>query len=97
MTTLPQIKQIIRHHRATLHDRYKVQKIGVFGSYSRGDTYSGSDLDILVEFYEPVSLLQLVSLENFLTDIVGIKVDVVPKEDIRVELKDRILREAIFV
>lgn len=97
MTTLSQVKRIIRHNRATLYDRDKVQRIGLFGSYSRGDTHCGSDLDVLVEFYEPVSLLQLVSLENFLSDIVGIKVDVVPKEDIRVELKDRILREAIFV
>jgi hypothetical protein len=74
-----------------------VERIGIFGSYIRGDTHMGSDVDVLVEFSEPVSLLQLVSVENYLTDLVGIRVDVVPKEDIRRELKDRILSEAVYV
>ena len=69
----------------------------LFGSYARGDTHGGSDVDVLVEFLEPISLIQLVSLENYLTGIVGVKVDVVPKEDIRKELKDTILKEAVYV
>ncbi|MFA5268633.1 MAG: nucleotidyltransferase family protein [Methanoregula sp.] len=81
----------------TLRDRYKVERIGIFGSWVRGDTHRGSDIDVLVEFSEPVSLLQLVSVENYLTDLVGIRVDGVPKEDIRRELKDRILSEAVYV
>jgi len=54
-------------------------------------------VDILVSFYEPISLLKLVSLENFLTDLTGVKVDIVPKEDIRPELKERILGEVIYL
>jgi predicted nucleotidyltransferase len=94
---LSRIKKIITTHRITLRDRYKVERIGIFGSCVRGDTHRGSDVDVLVEFSEPVSLLQLVSVENYLTDLVGIRVDVVPKEDIRRELKDRILNEAVYV
>ena len=97
MKTLSTIKKIISDHKVLLRDRYKINKIGVFGSYARGDTHSGSDVDVLVEFSEPISLIQLVSLENYLTGIVGVKVDVVPKEDIRKELKDTILREAVYV
>ena len=97
MKTLSTIKKIIGDHKVLLHDRYKINKIGVFGSYARGDTHSGSDVDVLVEFSEPISLIQLVSLENYLTGIVGVKVDVVPKEDIRKELKDTILKEAVYV
>jgi hypothetical protein len=96
MQTLTRIITTIRQNQKTLHDRYKVQRVGVFGSYARGDTHTGSDVDVLVEFYEPVSLLALVSLENYLSDILGIKTDVVPKEDLRIEIKDRILREAVF-
>ena len=97
MKTLSTIKKIISDHKVLLHDRYKINKIGVFGSYARGDTHSGSDVDVLVEFSEPISLIQLISLENYLTGIMGVKVDVVPKEDIRKELKDTILREAVYV
>jgi predicted nucleotidyltransferase len=97
MKKLTAIKKIIRDHKALLRDRYNINRIGVFGSYTRGDTHSGSDVDVLVEFSEPISLIQLVSLENYLTDIVGLKVDVVPKDDIRKELKDTILKDAVFV
>jgi len=51
----------------------------------------------VVEFSDTISLLKLVSLENYLSELLGIKVDVVPKEDIRIELRDRILGEAVFV
>lgn len=56
-----------------------------------------SDVDILVEFEKPVSLLQIVSLENYLSDILRIKVDIVPKKSIRVELREAILKEEIPV
>jgi predicted nucleotidyltransferase len=97
MKKITAIKKILRDHKAMIRDRYNVQRIGVFGSYVRGDTHSGSDVDVLVEFSEPISLIQLVSLENYLSDLIGIKVDVVPREDIRKELKDNILREAVYV
>jgi uncharacterized protein len=94
---LSAIKKIIRDQKAILLDRYHVKRMGVFGSYVRGDTHSGSDVDVLVEFSEPVSLIQLISLEIYLTSIIGVKVDVVPKDDIRRELKDTILKEAVYV
>jgi predicted nucleotidyltransferase len=56
-----------------------------------------SGIDLLVEFEKPISLLKLVNLENFIADNIGIKVDVVPKEDIRRELKERILGEVVYI
>jgi uncharacterized protein len=97
MKTLAKIKDIIKKNRKTLADRYKVSRIGLFGSYVRGDTTSRSDLDVLVEFSEPISLLTLVALENYLSRTIGIKVDVVPKENIRTELRENILHEAVYV
>ena len=52
-------------------------KVGIFGSYARGDNKKGSDIDILVEFKESPSLLTLIKLENDLSEILGIKVDLV--------------------
>ena len=52
-------------------------KVGIFGSFARGDNKSGSDIDILVEFKEAPSLLTLIKIENDLTEIFGVKVDLV--------------------
>jgi hypothetical protein len=52
-------------------------KVGIFGSFARGDNKKGSDIDILVEFREAPSLLTLIKLENDLTELLGVKVDLV--------------------
>ncbi len=52
-------------------------KVGIFGSFARGDNKKGSDIDILVEFKESPSLLTLIKLENDLSEILGFKVDLV--------------------
>jgi predicted nucleotidyltransferase len=52
-------------------------KVGIFGSFARGDHKKGSDIDILVEFKEAPSLLTLIKLENDLSEILGVKVDLV--------------------
>ncbi|HZY26216.1 MAG TPA: nucleotidyltransferase family protein [Bacteroidales bacterium] len=53
------------------------QKVGIFGSFARGDNKKGSDIDILVEFKKIPSLLALIKLENDLSEILGTKVDLV--------------------
>jgi predicted nucleotidyltransferase len=97
MKTLDEIKQIVAQNKDELRRRYKVREVGVFGSYVRGNQKKGSDIDILVDFDGPVSLLKLVSLENHLADIIGASVDVIPKEDVRPELKQTILREVVYL
>lgn len=97
MKTLDQVKEILAKRKGELKEKYKVKEIGIFGSYVKGEQKETSDVDILVEFEKPVSLLQIVSLENYLSDILGIKVDVVPKKNIRKELKEFILKGAIPV
>ena len=68
-----QIQQIILNHLK----EYNPIKIGIFGSFARGENKKDSDLDILVEFKESLSLLTLIKLENDLSEILGIKVDLV--------------------
>lgn len=97
MNTLDTIKDILTKHKEWIKEKYKVKEIGIFGSYIKGEQKETSDVDLLVEFETPVSLLQIVSLENYLSDILGIKVDVVPKKNIRKELKEIILKEAMPV
>lgn len=68
-----EIKNIIISHLK----RYDPIKIGIFGSFARGDNKKDSDIDILVEFKETLSLLTLIKLENDLSEILGVKVDLV--------------------
>jgi len=97
MKTLKEIKSIINQNRKILEERYKVKSIAIFGSYVRGEQSFKSDIDIIVTFSKPVSLLHIISLENYLSDILGIKADVVPLKNVRAELKEDILREAVSI
>ena len=67
------IKNVILNHLK----EYNPIKVGIFGSYARGENNKNSDLDILVEFRNSPSLLTIIRIENELADILGIKVDLV--------------------
>jgi predicted nucleotidyltransferase len=67
------IKNIILSHLK----EYDPVMVGIFGSFARGENKKGSDIDVLVEFKESPSLLTLIKLENDLSEILGIKVDLV--------------------
>jgi uncharacterized protein len=68
-----EVKNIILSHLK----EFNPVKVGIFGSFARGDNKKGSDIDILVEFKESPSLLTLIKLENELTEILSVKVDLV--------------------
>jgi predicted nucleotidyltransferase len=97
MKTLKEIKEILSSHKKELEEKYKVTEIKIFGSYVRNEQRKRSDVDILVDFYEVPDLLEFIEIERFLEDMLGVKVDLVPKPALRPELRDSILREAIEV
>lgn len=76
-----------------LEDRYNVKYIGLFGSYVRGEQTAESDLDILVEFSKTPTLFQFINLENYLSDTLGIKVDLVMKDSLKPNIGKHILNE----
>jgi predicted nucleotidyltransferase len=79
-----------------LSSRYGVKRIGYFGSYARGDQVAESDVDILVEFEGPVGW-EFFSLESFLEQELGLKVDLVKEEALKDRLKDDILEEVVYL
>lgn len=97
MKGIENIKKILADHKDELREKYRITAIGIFGSYVRGEQKKKSDIDILVVFDEPISLLDLVGAENHLSDLLNMKVDLVPKEDLRPELKNIILKETVYV
>ncbi len=92
-----EIKELLKNHKKEFEEKYQIKDIGIFGSYAKGMQKKTSDIDILVTFKKPVSLLHIVSFENYVSDLLGTKADVVPKNNIRMELKDSILKEMISI
>ena len=80
-----------------IQKKFHTQIKGIFGSYVRGDQKRESDLDILVEFGQEADLLDFVGLSDYLEEKFNQPVDLVPIANIREELKERILKEAIYL
>lgn len=97
MKTLEEIKKTIDGYKSFLKERFKVKSIGVFGSCLRGEQSEKSDIDIMVEFHSTIDLFEFIRLENFLSEILGTKVDLVMKDTLKPRIKDRILREAVDI
>lgn len=91
------IIQTLKEVSDEARQRYKAQIKGIFGSFVRGEEGVKSDIDVLVEFEEGANLLHLVGLSLFLEEKLGLPVDVVPYDSIREELKENILREAVYI
>ena len=94
---LSQIRKILRKQLPFLRKRYKVKSLGLFGSYVREQQGARSDLDILVVFNETPSLLKFIEIENFLSDFLGIKVDLVMKDALKPRIGQRILKEVVVI
>ena len=95
--TLADIKQTLQIQKSHLYEQYGVTEIGVFGSYVRGEQRPDSDIDILIELERPpkISLMGLVGLELYLSDLLGIKVDIAIKKNLRKRIGRRILQEVV--
>ncbi len=74
-----------------------VHSLAVFGSVARGNYSQDSDLDILVDFSQPVGLFDFIRLKHYLERITQRKVDLVTPDALRPEMKNRIFKEAVHV
>lgn len=99
MKKIEQIKKKLEELKPSLKDEFKVKNIGIFGSYLRGEEKEGSDIDILVEFDESaaLSLLDFVGLENYLSEVLGGKVDLVEKSTLKPRIGKHILEEVVNI
>jgi uncharacterized protein len=95
--SLEQVLEVLRQQIPVLTERYGIESLEVFGSYVRSEQKKDSDLDILVTFKEDPSLLTYIAMENYLSDRLGIKVDLVMKDSLKPKIGQQILLEAIPV
>ena len=93
--TLEEIQARLRNNSPILEKRFKVHRIGVFGSYARGEQRAGSDLDVLVDFSEPIGW-EFVDLKEYLEEILEMPVDVVTRGGLKARMRDEILRQVVY-
>lgn len=97
MIRLEDVQTQVKQHKKQLEEDYKIKEIGVFGSYARGDQQEQSDLDMLVDFWETIGLFKFVALERYLSQLFGVKVDLVMKSALKPRIGERILREVCYI
>ena len=82
MLTRDEITTILHEHQPYLRSKYNVSKMGLFGSFSRGDYDETSDIDLVVEFERPIGF-QFMELADYLEAILGKDVDILTTAAIR--------------
>jgi predicted nucleotidyltransferase len=97
--TLDHLLEGLHQRLPELKKQYGIVQLGVFGSYVRGEQTSNSDLDLLVEFdsNRRFGLLTFCELENQLSDLLGVKVDLVMKTGLKPRIGERILAEVQYL
>jgi predicted nucleotidyltransferase len=93
------IKERLEELKPILEEKFQVETIGIFGSYVRGEQNKKRDVDVLVEFAKDahIGLLKYVEIEIFLSEQLGVKVDLVAKGGLKPTLRDLVLSEVVYV
>jgi len=88
---------ILKEHDSFIKTQFGVRKIGVFGSFARGEEGEQSDLDILIEFEEGKKTFDnFMDLKFFLQDLFGRKIDIVTDKALRPQIKENVLRDVVY-
>ena len=89
--------EILRKSQDKILADFGVKKIGIFGSFAKGEQNKKSDIDILVEFNQPIGFFGFVELEDKLGKILKRKVDLVTKKALKPAMKQQVLKDVIYV
>jgi uncharacterized protein len=96
MLTKEEIKEKLKQN-VNILKKYNVNRIGIFGSYVKGNFTEKSDIDLLLGFSNAITLLQYVHLSDSITSFLNHDVDVITIDGIKPLLKDSILKEVEWV
>ena len=95
MKNIDEIRKIFKENKDEVQKKFYVKELGIFGSYVKGQQGEGSDIDILVEFFRPVGFFAFLDLEEHLSQLLGIEVDLVSKKALKPRIGMRILEESV--
>ena len=98
MQTRDQILNFLSQNKKLFRERYHIIRIGLFGSYARGEQNLKSDVDLLVEFEENTQdLYELkIQLKKYFRKNLGIEVDICREKYIKPRIKNSILKETVY-
>ena len=92
-----QVIEFLKSHREVFAREFTVEKIGIFGSYARGDASEESDLDVIVEMKKP-DLFFLIGIKQTVEEALGVRVDIVRlRENMNETLRKRIEKDVVYV
>ena len=97
MKDFEKIKSILLDQKEFLRKKYRIKEISIFGSVVRREEEGVSDIDILVDFSEPIGFFAFLDLDKYLQQILGRKVDLVSRKALKPKIGERILKEAVPV
>lgn len=97
MQSTQEILDVIRQSKQHLVSTFKVQEVGVFGSVIRGEQRDDSDIDLLVDLAATADLLDLIGIGQYLEERLHTRVDVVPRNSLRREFRDQVLKEVCYL
>ena len=92
-----EILKVLKKELPYIRKKYHVKSIGLFGSCVRGEERKESDIDILIEFEKPIGLFKFMELEEYLSQKLGRKVDLVEKEALKERIKPYVMEEVVYV
>ncbi len=98
MKTRDQILTFLTQNKKLFRDRYHIIRIGLFGSYARGEQTTKSDVDLLVEFEENTQELYdlKIQIKEFIKNSLDIEVDICREKYIKPRFKSFILKETVY-
>lgn len=96
MYTLNAIVEILQKHKPELQKKYPISRLGIFGSYTRGEANENSDIDIVVDIAGPMGL-NFIAMADEIEGLFGIKTDVVPKRSIKSTYLPYVEKDIVYV
>jgi uncharacterized protein len=93
---LEQLTQKLHEELPLLQQKFSVKSLAVFGSVARRDPQP-NDLDLIVEFCEMPGLFEFIALENHLSDMLGVKVDLLTLDSLKPRVSKNVVKEMVFV
>ena len=95
--SIHEIREVLSLQKQSLCEIYQITEIGIFGSYARGEETEASDIDILVHYETAPTFIMLVEFRAYLSQLFGLKVDVVTKNGLKPRIRERVLAEASYI
>ena len=97
MRNFEEIKSVLSAHKDELKEKYGIDQIGLFGSYTKENQKINSDIDILVDFKKVIDLLTFVHVKNYLSELLNINVDLVMRKALKPNIGAKILKETVYI